>query len=153
MEDTDFLENAGRGKIQGSERDWARSTHFLVIVQGRKSQGQQNKAREKVAHTSWKVQTEGQVMTQTESERVGERHPPTVEHKEGEKSGQQKKESEGHSLPGEHRRIKLWQQTKAKELGALTPWRTQREGPVRTAKESVGAKSTCQLQSAEGGTS
>jgi len=42
---------------------------------------------------------------------------------------------------------------KAAEKGALTSWRPQREGDVRTQKEIDQAKDTYKLETTEGGTS
>ena len=62
--------------------------------------------------------------------------------------------SKGHSLPGDSRgRDKSGHRKKATGQGALTPWRQQREGQVRTWKESNQARGTYKLEIAEGWTS
>jgi len=67
---------------------------------------------------------------------------------------ERKPPSKAHSLPGDGRgRDKSGHRKKAIEQGALTYWRQQREGPVRTRKESDQARHTHFLETAEGGTS
>jgi len=57
--------------------------------------------------------------------------------------------SKGHSLPGEHRQTdKLGHRRNPSEQGALTNWRAQTDGQVRTWKESKQARGTHFLESA-----
>jgi len=61
---------------------------------------------------------------------------------------------EGHSLPGDSiGRDKSGHGNKVTKQGALTFWRQQREGQVRTWKETDQVRSTHSLKMAEGGTS
>jgi len=67
---------------------------------------------------------------------------------------ERKQLSKGHSLSRDGRgRDKSGHGKKLMEQGALTPWRPQREGQVRTHKESNQARGTHSLEMAEGGTS
>jgi len=71
------------------------------------------------------------------------------------KSGHRKNMTEqGHSHPGDHRgRDKSGHRKKVTKQGALTNWRPQKEGQVRTWKESNQARGTYTLETTEGGTS
>ena len=61
--------------------------------------------------------------------------------------------SEAHSLPGDGRWKDLSEQGKKPTKGGpLTPWRRQREGIVRSRKETDQARHTHKLKTAEGGT-
>jgi len=60
----------------------------------------------------------------------------------------------GHSQTGDRRgRNKLRHQKEVIKQGEFTPWGWQREGQVRTWKESDQARDTHSLETAEGGTS
>jgi len=63
--------------------------------------------------------------------------------------------SKGYSLPEKYRgRDKSGQGIKASERGALTDWRVQQEGHIRTKSESKQARGThARLENTEGGTS
>ena len=62
--------------------------------------------------------------------------------------------SKGHSLPRHSRgRDNLGHRKEVTELGALTNWRQQREGQVRTQKGADRVRGTHFLETAEGGTS
>jgi len=64
-----------------------------------------------------------------------------------------KRSSKVHSLPGDGRgRDKSGHGNKATKRGALTSWRGQREGFVRTQKDSDQVRHTHKLKTAEGGT-
>ena len=63
--------------------------------------------------------------------------------------------SEGHSLPEDDRRRDLSEHgnlKKTSEHKALTSYRWQRDGPVRTREEIDRARGTDELETAEGGT-
>jgi hypothetical protein len=95
---------------------------------------------------------EGQVRTQKESERARGTHSlESVNGGIGE--GTERNQGyEGHSLSGECRRERS-EETKRKRAGgqgALTSWRVQMEGQVRTQNKSKRARGTHQLESAEG---
>ena len=67
---------------------------------------------------------------------------------------ERKQLSKGHSLPGDHRgRDKSGHRKKVTKQGALTNWRPQREGQVRTQKEINQVRGTYKLETTEGGTS
>ena len=64
------------------------------------------------------------------------------------------KPSKRHSLPEDRRgRNKSGPGKKVTRQGALTDWRSQREGQVRTWKESDYVRGTHRLETTEGGTS
>ena len=64
---------------------------------------------------------------------------------------EQNKPSEGHSLPGDARGRGLSGHGKKSTEWALTFWGQQREGLVRTQKETDQAKGTHKLETPEGG--
>ena len=104
--------------------------------------------------TDWRWQGEGQVRTRKESDQA--RHTHRLEMAEGGTSQdmERKQPSKAHSLPGDGRgRDKSGQGKKVTKQGTLTSWRWQREGQVRTRKESDQARCTHKLEMGEGGTS
>jgi len=69
---------------------------------------------------------------------------------------ERKQPSDGHSPTGDHRwrdNLKLGYRKKLTKKGALTPWRQQRDGQVRTQKETNQARGAHFLETAEGGVS
>ena len=89
--------------------------------------------------TDWRWKGEGQVRTWKES---------------GQEGTLRKQPSKAHSPTGDGRgRDKSGHRKKVTKQGALTNWRWQREGQVRTRKESDQARHTHFLEMAEGGTS
>ena len=67
---------------------------------------------------------------------------------------ERKQPREGHSLSEDHRgRDKSGYGKKAIKQGALTAWRPQRQGKVRTWKENDQARGTYSLETVEAGTS
>ena len=68
---------------------------------------------------------------------------------------ERKRSSKGHSLPEDDRRRDLSEHgnlKKTSENKALTSYRRQRDGPVRTREESDRARGTDELETAEGET-
>ena len=64
---------------------------------------------------------------------------------------ERKQPSKGHSLPGDcGGGDKSGHRKKVTEQGALTPWRPQRGGQVRTQKESDQARGTHILETTDG---
>src|SRR6266850_484063 len=97
---------------------------------------------------------DGQVRTWTESEQVRGTH--FLESADGRTSQDTEgiQASEGHSLSGERRRTdKSGHGRNPSEQGALTPWKAQTDGQVRTWKEYKRARGTHFLESADGRTS
>ena len=171
-----------RQQREGPVRTWkqsnqARCTHKLEMGEGGTSQNTERKqlskarsqtgdgrGREKSGHgkkvtkqgalTSWRRQRKGQVRTRIESDQA--RHTHFLETAEGGKSQdtETKRPSKVHSPTGDGRgRDKSGHGNKATKQGALTDWRRQREGQVRTRKERNQARHTHFLETAEGGTS
>src|SRR6266850_408285 len=92
---------------------------------------------EQGALTFWRAQMDGQVRTRKESERVRGTH--FLESTDGWASQDTEgiRASEGHSPTGEHRWTdKSGHGRNPSERGALTNWRAQMDGQVRTRKES-----------------
>src|SRR6266850_173067 len=92
---------------------------------------------EQGALTPWKAQTDGQVRTWKEYKQVRGTH--FLESADGWTSQDMEgiRASEGHSLPGECRWMdKSGHGRNPSERGALTNWRAQTDGQVRTRKES-----------------
>src|SRR6266850_417191 len=86
--------------------------------------------------------------------RPREGHSPTGECRQMDKSGHGKNLTEGHSRPGECRQTdKSGHRKNSTERGALTSWRAQMDGRVRTRKESNRARGTHILESADRQTS
>ena len=149
------------GTCQDTERNRPSDAHSLSRdSRGRDSSGHGKKATEKRALTSWRRQREGFVRTRKETDRMTRTH--FLEMAEGgtcqdtketdqttrahsletaEEGTCQDREinrlSDAHSLPGDGRRRDLsghrWKPTQRR---ALTSWRRQREGLVRTRKET-----------------
>jgi len=118
---------------------------------GRDWSGHGKKKTKRGSLTSWRRQREGQVRTRKESDCT--RHTHNLEATEGgtcqDTEGQPP--SEANSLAGDHRgRYLSGLERKAIEQ-ALTSWRWQREGLVRTWKQRDQARRTHFLEMAEGG--
>src|SRR6267142_118500 len=89
------------------------------------------------ALTSWRAQMDGQVRTWKESERARGTHFLESTDRQTSQDTEGIRASEGNSLPGERR----WTEESGhgrnpSERGALTFWRAQMDGQVRTRKES-----------------
>ena len=98
--------------------------------------GYRGKLTEQGALTSWRPQREGQVRAQKERDwEMGHTLPGDRRGKSHDMERNQL--SKERSLPGDHRGgDKSGHGKKTTEQGALTSWRPQREGQVRTQKES-----------------
>jgi len=135
---------------KGSNR--ARHTHFLETAEGGTS-GHRKKLTEQGALTNWRPQMERLVRTRKESDRA--RHTHFLETATGGTchDTEGKRTSKAHSLPGDRKGRDLsGHGTKLTKQGMLTSWRPQREGLVRTWKETDQARCTHCLETAEGGT-
>src|SRR6267142_1410159 len=97
---------------------------------------------------------DGQVRTRKEYKQVRGTHP--LESADGWTSQDMEgiRASEGHSHSGERRRTdKSGHGRNLSKQGALTSWRAQMDGQVRTRKESEQARGTHKLESADRRTS
>jgi hypothetical protein len=115
--------------------------------------GQGKKPTDRGALTPWRRQREGFVRTWKEIDRARGTHK--LEMAEGGtcQDKERNRLTEGHSLSGDSRgRDLLGHRKKPTDRGALTAWRQQREGLVRTRKEIDRARGTHFLETAEGGT-
>jgi len=143
------------GTSQDTERKQPSKAHSLPgDSRGRDKLGHRKKVTKQGALTSWRWQSEGQVRTRKESDQA--RHTHFLETAEGGTSQdtETKQPSKVHSQTGDGRgRDKSGHGNKATKQGALTDWRRQREGQVRTRKERNQARHTHFLETAEGGTS
>jgi hypothetical protein len=99
--------------------------------------GHGKEASERGALTDWRAQKNGLVRTWKGSERAkGTHFLESAEECTGQDM-EMKRASEGHSLPGERRRMDWSGHGKeANERGVLTDWRAQRNGLVRGRKGS-----------------
>jgi hypothetical protein len=137
-------------------RNRARDTHFLETAEGGTSQGTARKLpsegcslpgnhreRNKSEHekevtargalTFWRPQLEGQVRAWKEDDRARGTHFLETTERGTSQDTEGNRLSEGHSLPGDHRGgVKSGHRREVTERGALTNWRPQREGQVRT---------------------
>ena len=109
-----------------------------------------NRAR----HTHFLETAEGKTCQDTKRDRTSKTHSPPRDHR-----GRTYQDTEGnwpseaHSLSGDGKGMDLSGHRKRQtERCALTPWRQQRKGFVRTQKETDRARHTHQLDTAEGGT-
>ena len=119
---------------------------------GRDWSGHGKKQTKRGSLTSWRRQREGLFRTLKESDRARRTH--NLEAAEGgtcqDTEGQPP--SEAHSLARDRRGRDLsGPERKAIKQGSLTSWRWQREGLVRTWKQSDQARRTHFLERAEGG--
>jgi len=98
---------------------------------------------------------EGGTSQDTERNQLSEGHSPTRDGRGRDKSGHGKEPSkQGHLLSGDSRgRDKSGHRKKLTKQWALTNWKPQREGQVRTQQETDQAGGTHHLGTTEGGTS
>jgi hypothetical protein len=115
--------------------------------------GHGKKSTEHGALTSWKRPREGLFRTQKETDSARGTH--VLETSEGGtcQETEKNRQSEGHSLAKDSRGRNLsGHGKKYTEEGALTSWRQQRDGLVRTQKEIDQARCTYLLETEGGGT-
>ena len=111
------------------------------------------KKTERGVLTNWRWYRVRFVRIRKETDR--ERHTHCLETAEGEicQDTERNRQSKAHSPTGGGRGRDLSEHGKDQtEQGALTPWRRQREGFVRTRKETDRARGTHRLETAERGT-
>src|SRR6266850_978011 len=104
------------------------------------------------ALTSCRAQREGLVRTLKESDRARGTHILSRAEGGSRQDTERIRPREGHSHSVERRgRVSSGERNNPTARGALTACRAQREGLVRTLKESDRARGTHRLSSAEGG--
>jgi len=116
--------------------------------------GHRKKPTNQGALTSWRPQRGEHVRIQKETNQPRDTH--FLETTEGGtcQDTERNQPTKGHSLPGDHRgRDKLEYRKKPSKQGTLTNWGPQREGQVRTQKETNQPRGTYRLETTEGGTS
>ena len=111
---------------------------------------------EQGALTNWRVRTDGHGRTSRtwkESERARGTHRLESADRRTCQDVERIRASKGHSPTGERGRTDVEKHGKnPSELGALTNWRAQTDGHVRTWKESERVRGTCRLESTDGWT-
>ena len=151
---THQLETAEGGTCQDTQGIRSTEAHSPTgDGRGRDLSGHARNLTDRGALTSWRQQREGLVRTRKESDRSRRTH--FLETAEGGtcQDTQGIRPTEVHSLPGDGRGRDLSGHARNQtDRGALTYWRRQREGLVRTRKESDRPRRTHFLETAEGGT-
>jgi hypothetical protein len=152
---THTLESADRGTSQDTERIRASEGHSLSGERRpRDKSGHGMNPTNRGALTLWRAQTAGQVRTRKESEQTRGTHILESADRGTSQDTRRIRASDGHSLSGERRpRDKSGHGKNPSERRALTNWRAQTEGQVRTRKESERPRGTHFLESADRGTS
>jgi hypothetical protein len=135
---THFLETAVRGTCQDTESNQLSEGHPQPgDGRGRELSRHGKKPTDREALTSWRQQSEGLVRTWKETDRARGTH--CLETAEGGtcQDTERNRPTEGNSRPGDGRESDLsGHGKKSTKRGALTSWRRQREGLVRTPKET-----------------
>jgi hypothetical protein len=148
-----LLENADGGTGQVTETIRAsEGTHILKSTDGELVRTRKESERARGTHVLWSA--DGGTHQDTETIRASEGHSLPRERRRRDSSGQRNNPSQRrHSHPGEHRwRKKSGHGSNLSKRGALTCWRAQTEGLVRTQKQSERVRGTHLLESADGGT-
>ena len=152
--ETHVLETAEGGTCQDTETNRPREGHPQT-GDGRRSDLSKhgNKSTQGRTLTCWRRQTERLVRTRKQIDRGKDTH--LLETADGAtcQNTETNRPREGHSRPGDGRGSDLsGHGNKSTDRGALTNWRRQREGLVRTRKEANRARRTHQLETADGRT-
>ena len=151
---THILETAEGRTSQDTERNRLTEVHSPTgDSRGRDLSGYRKKPTNRGPLTNWRRQREGLIRIRKETDQLRRTH--MLETAEGgtcqdmERNGP----TMAHSLPGDGRGRDLsGHRKKPTDRGALTTWRRQREGLVRTQKVTDQPRHTHQLEMAEGGT-
>ena len=111
------------------------------------------KPTDRGALTTWRRQREGLVRTRKETDRPRRTHILKTAEGGTCQDTERNQSTEAHSHPGDGReRDLLRHRKKPTDRGALTNWRWQREGLVRTRKQTDRPRRTHILEAPEGGT-
>ena len=149
---THVLETAEGGTCQYMKRNRQSEAHSLSgDSRGRGLSGHGKKPTERGTITFWRRQREGLVRTWKETDRARPTHILETAEEGTCQDTERNRSSEGHSRPGDGRGRELSGYGKKTERGPLTSWRWQREGLVRTRKETDRPRTTHILETAEGG--
>ena len=131
-------------------------THQLETAQGEGEKSRRWTQKEAIARCTHRLETKEGGKSQDTERKQRARHTNQLETKEGGTGHdmERKQLNEGRSPTGDNReRNKLGHRRKTIEQGALTIWRRQKDGQVRTWKENNRARDAHRLEMAEGGTS
>ena len=150
---THILETAEGGTCQDTERNRPIEAHLHPgDGRGRDLLGHGKKSTDRGVLTSWRRKREGLIRTWKEIDRPRCTHP--LETPEGGtcQNTETNRPTEVHSPTGDGRGRELsGHENKPTDPGALTSWRRQREGLVRTRKQTDRPRRTHLLDMAEGG--
>ena len=142
---------AERGTCQDTERNQSTEAHSHPgDSRERDLSRHRKKPTDRGALTNWRRQTEGLVRTRKATDRPRRTH--FLEAAEGGtcQDSKRNRSTEAHSQTGDGRgRNLLGLGKKPTDRGALTTWRQQMEGLVRTRKETDRPRRTHQLEAAE----
>jgi len=113
------------------------STHFLETTEGGTSQNTERIQPSQGTHFL-ETTEKGQVRTQKESNQARGTYKLEITEGGTSQDMERMQPSQEHSLPGDHRgRGKSGHGKKVTKQGALTNWRPQRKGQVRTQKREA----------------
>ena len=151
---THKLETASGGTYQDTERNRLSEARSLSGDSRRRAlSGHRKRSTDRGALTNWRRQREGLVRTQKKTARS--RHTHSLETASGGtcQDTERDRPTEAHSPTGDGRGSDLsGHRKKSTDRGALTSWRRQTEGLVRTQKEIDRPRRTHFLETASGGT-
>ena len=152
---THKLESADRWASQDTERNRATEGHSRPgECRSMDKSGHRKEQSDRGALTSWRVQIDGQVRTQKGTERPRGTHILESADRWTSQDTERNRATEGHSQTGECRLMdKSGHGKEQSDRGALTTWRVQIDGQVRTRKGTEGPGGTHQLESADRWTS
>ena len=132
---THTLEATDGGLVRTRKGPTERNTHQLETIEGRDLSGHRKKLANRGTLTNWGRQREGLIRIQNETGQT--RHTHQLKTAEGGtcQDMERNRANQSHSHPGDGRGRDLsGHRKKSIEPGALTAWRKQREGLVRTQK-------------------
>jgi hypothetical protein len=156
VRDTHFLSSANGRTSQDTERKRECEGRPRTVECRRKDKSGHKRKREseKARGTHFLSSSDGwtsQDLTPRESKRARGAYFLSSADEGTSQDTHKKRESEAHSLPVKHRCMDMsGHQKKPRGPEALTPCRIQREGQVRTTRESERARETHQLSSTVG---
>ena len=148
---THKLESADRWTSQDTERNRATEGHSLPgECRSMDKSGHGKEQSDRGALTAWRVQIDGQVRTLKGTERPRGTHKLESADRWTSQDTERNRATKGHSLPGECRSMdKSRHRKEQSDQGALTSWRVQIDGQVRTHKGTERPRGTHCLESAD----
>ena len=151
---THKLETAEGGTCQDTQGNRQTEVHSRTgDSRARNLSGHARKPTNRGALTNWRWQREGLVRTCKETDRLRHTHSLETAERGTCQDTQGNRQTEVHSLSGDSRGRDLsGHARKPTDRGALTLWRWQMKGLVRTCKETDRPRCTHKLETAERGT-